>query len=79
MWNYGLEKGVLKDPIDWNRLRIFANYRHSNLGGLAEWIDQRLKNNSYYLNNDYIAYNRLLERYYNFELVLEKCKRSMSR
>jgi radical SAM superfamily enzyme YgiQ (UPF0313 family) len=74
MWDYGLEKGILKYPIDWNRLRTWSNYKTSNLGGLTEWIEARLENNTYYLNDDYIPHARLLEKYYNFELTLDKCK-----
>jgi anaerobic magnesium-protoporphyrin IX monomethyl ester cyclase len=75
MWDYGLEKGILKYPIDWNRLRIFANYKTSNIGGLTEWIDQRLKNKTYYLNDDYVPHERLLEKYYNFELKLAEYRK----
>jgi anaerobic magnesium-protoporphyrin IX monomethyl ester cyclase len=78
MWEHAIQNGIVKQPVDWRRMRVFANYRYSNFSSLAEWIDARLSNNTYYMNEDCIPHTRLLEMYRDYELKLESIKKSIA-
>jgi len=62
IWNDSIKAGLinLKD-FDWNRLAIFADFRHSNITSFSIWADIRRKNKSLYLNEDTLSQERLYQ------------------
>jgi anaerobic magnesium-protoporphyrin IX monomethyl ester cyclase len=67
MWKYATNEGIIVEPIDWNRLQIFASYRNSKVASIEEWSQIRLQNNSYYLNESEIPERKLLDYLGAFE------------
>ena len=76
MWEYALEKGVITEPIEWERLQVFSSYKNSNAKNIDEWIEQRLKSNSYYMNEENIPQAELLKMLAEFEVRLAKVSMS---
>jgi len=53
VWDYAIEKGLIpQQGFDWNRLGVFASYRHSSAKSFQEWIEMRRENNSIYMNEE---------------------------
>lgn len=72
MWKYAIEKKIITEPIQWERLQVFASYKNSKVKDIGEWVNQRLKTKSYYLNEEYVPEKQLLEMLCEFETNLNK-------
>ena len=54
-WRDAVKNGaVTETDFDWNRLGVFASYKHSNAATLADWLEKRRTNNSVYLDEKYL-------------------------
>lgn len=77
LWDTAVHDGLIDlDHFDWRRLSTFASYKDSKLKSFDEWVAQRRKNNSLYLNESAFPQERLYERlaeYYQAVEILEKC------
>jgi anaerobic magnesium-protoporphyrin IX monomethyl ester cyclase len=62
MWDYATDKEIIpKHGFDWNRLGIFASFRHSTIRNFSDWVDLRRENNSIYMNEHTLPQERLYE------------------
>ncbi len=67
-WKEAEKKGLIDvKNMRWSRLRYFCNFRDSIYKSPKEWASTRLKNNSIYLNEDYLKEERLLELIVHYE------------
>jgi anaerobic magnesium-protoporphyrin IX monomethyl ester cyclase len=69
MWEYGMENGIIKEPYDWNRFKLFVSYRATRIKSVNEWAEKRIDLDSYYLNGNLIPHERLLESLAKFEML----------
>ena len=73
IWDDAVESGYIDlNNFDWNRLAIFASYRHSNVDSFEDWVTIRKKNRSLYLNQNSVDEDRLYEIMYYYEEKLKK-------
>jgi radical SAM superfamily enzyme YgiQ (UPF0313 family) len=78
LWKECEKKGGINlENMRWSRLRCFLNFRDSVFKTPEEWAAARLKNNSIYLNEDYLKHERLLELmvYYENKIIKEMEKK----
>jgi len=64
VWNDAVKAGKIDvDTLDWNRLKIWASYTASPhcFPNFDSWVAERRKNNSIYLNEEYVPQERLFE------------------
>lgn len=62
MWEYAVQVGIIpRQGFDWNRLGIFASYRHSTAKSFDDWVCSRRENNSVYMNEHVLPQERLYE------------------
>ena len=72
MWDYAISKGIIeKHGFDWNRLGVFASYRHSNAKSFSDWVDMRKENKSIYLNEDTLPEERLYKIMEEYEEMVK--------
>jgi radical SAM superfamily enzyme YgiQ (UPF0313 family) len=68
-WNEALKMGLVAESndFDWNKLSVFADSRFSTCGSFDNWVKERRKRNSVYLNESFLPEKKLFEimaRYY---------------
>lgn len=72
MWDQAIASGLIEvDNIDWKRLAAFAAFRDSNAGSLAEWINCRRSNNSYYFAEETLPQDLLYEIMAEYQMLFD--------
>jgi len=64
VWDDAVKQGKIDvNTLDWNRLKIWASYTASPhyFPNFDSWVIERRKNNSVYLNEEYVPQERLFE------------------
>ncbi|GBE02299.1 coproporphyrinogen III oxidase [bacterium BMS3Abin08] len=80
MWDFALKNGHVKlSGFDWNKLSIFASYRHSKIESFKEWAELRKRNNSLYLNEETIPEEALYEIMSDYEEKIKRIEREKLR
>jgi radical SAM superfamily enzyme YgiQ (UPF0313 family) len=62
-WKVALENNIVEESNDfqWKRLTIFADFKHSSFDNFDDWLKERKKRNSVYLNEKYLPEDELYE------------------
>jgi anaerobic magnesium-protoporphyrin IX monomethyl ester cyclase len=77
IWNEAVSQGSISlENFDWNRLSGFASYRASKASGFDEWVSNRKRNNSIYLNEETLPYEKLIEIMRSYENKITKFEKS---
>jgi|GEM_PF-899341 anaerobic magnesium-protoporphyrin IX monomethyl ester cyclase len=72
MWELAVQKGIIRlEDFDWNRLAIFASYRHSNIQDIEDWFALRREYRSVYMNAEALPEERLFEIMAEYEKPLK--------
>jgi radical SAM superfamily enzyme YgiQ (UPF0313 family) len=78
VWNDAVKAGKIDiNTLDWNRLRIWASYTASMhyFPNFDSWVAERRKNNSVYLNEEYVPQERLFEILREHHRMIDKFAR----
>jgi anaerobic magnesium-protoporphyrin IX monomethyl ester cyclase len=76
LWDTAVHDGLIDlDHFDWRRLSTFASYKDSKLKSFDEWVAQRRKNNSLYLNESAFPQERLYERMADYYHAIERIEK----
>jgi len=68
VWRQMERTGLIKqDSLRWSRLRYYASYLDTTFENPEDWACARLKNDSIYLNEDYLKEKRLLDLIVHYE------------
>ncbi len=79
IWNNATEQGLVNiEDMEWSRLAGFASYRTSNINSFEEWIENREKNKSIYLNEGTLPQSRLYEIMREYEEKIKNFERGLS-
>ncbi len=72
MWNYAVENKIVNEKeIDWRKLQVFASYKDSKFSSIDEWIEERNRKDSFYLNEDVLPQKKLLRMLKSFEKKID--------
>jgi anaerobic magnesium-protoporphyrin IX monomethyl ester cyclase len=71
-WQEALKQNLVEESnfFDWRKLSVFADYRNSNCGNLENWIKERRRRKSVYLNEQCLPETRLFDIMTEYESKL---------